>query len=661
MLDKYLWLEEILSEESLAWAREHNKKTIELFESEAWFQKDVKDLQIILESKEKIPFVYFIEDQFVYNFWTDADNAQGLLRRTTIEDYKTIEPNWEIILDVDKLSKAEKQKWVFQGFVISPNKLRALVYLSPGGTDANVIREFDLNSKSFVENGFFLPVAKGQAQWLSDDELFVTRDLGPETVTNSGYAKLIKRWRRSQPLSEATTIFEIAPEDNIVVMMAHHENGKSSFIAVKSINFYSCEYFHYDGSVFKQLKLPRKLSYYGSQLEGAMFNLNQEWENFLIGDVVFYNYSTEKLELVFRPDNKTSVYDFKFIKDGALGILNTDVKGSLSFFKKEKDSWVQEKIEIPKNGTVDMLKTSSNQNHFFVSFDSFNTPISYFYGEKNKIECIVKKQVGNFDYENTEVHQNFVKSPDGTSIPYFLVHKKDIKLDGKNPTILYGYGGFNVSLKAQFNNVLGKAWIDKGGVYVLANIRGGGEYGPTWHQAALKDKRQCAYDDFFAVAEDLIAKKITSPKHLGAQGGSNGGLLMGVCFTQRPDLFAAINCGVPLLDMQRYHKLLAGYSWVAEYGNPDDEIDGAFIRKLSPYHNINSSEKNYPMMFLHTSTKDDRVHPGHARKFAAKLKEYGFKYIYHENIDGGHAGASNLKEVAFMKAMNYAFFWKYLK
>ena len=367
------------------------------------------------------------------------------------------------------------------------------------------------------------------------------------------------------------------------------------------------------------------------------------------------------MDLIFRPKKNSSVYSGKILKDGLLLIVDTDVKGNLLFLKKDNNSWVSERIDLPVNGSIDMLVGNSKSNDFFVAYDSFNTPVSYYYGNKNKIVSVVKKQPTYFNFENIEVHQHFVKSPDGTSVPYFLVHSKDMKLDGKNPTILYGYGGFEISLKAHFNNILGKAWLDKGGVYVLANIRGGGEYGPSWHQSALKENRQRAYDDFFAVAEDLITRKITSPAHLGAQGGSNGGLLMGVCYTQRPDLFKAINCGVPLLDMRRYHKLLAGYSWIAEYGNPDDEVDGAFIRDLSPYHKINDAQKNYPVIFLHTSTKDDRVHPGHARKFAAKLEEHGFDYHYHENIDGGHAGASNLLELAFMKALDYAFFWKYLK
>lgn len=661
MEDKYLWLEEVLSDESLGWARAQNKKTIEMFESHDWFNDDVSSIQTILESKEKIPFVYFIKDEFVYNFWTDEKNIQGLLRRTTIASYKEANPSWDTILDVDALSSKEGQKWVFHDITISPNKLRALISLSPGGTDADVMREFDLTSRSFVEDGFELPVAKGGAEWLSDDELFVTRDLGPDTVTSSGYARLIKRWKRGEPLENAQTIFEITPENNAISMSVYHENGKSSFVGIKHIDFYTTEYFKYDGSTFKQLKLPKKLDTLGGRLDGAFLSLSQVYEEFLIGDIVYFNYANEKMELVYRPDSKSSMYSFRIIKDGALAIIDTDVKSNLYFFRKANGVWERERIDLPLNGSIDMLSTNSEQNDFFVSFDSFNMPVSYYYGSKNKIEAIVKRQPGYFDFDNVEVHQHFAKSPDGTMVPYFLVHKKGINLDGKNPTILYGYGGFEISLKAHFNNVLGKAWLDKGGVYVLSNIRGGGEYGPQWHQSALKENRQRAYDDFYAIAEDLFAKKITTPAHLGAQGGSNGGLLMGVCYTQRPDLFAAINCGVPLLDMHRYHKLLAGYSWIAEYGNPDDALDGAFIRNLSPYHKINDGETNYPMMFLNTSTKDDRVHPGHARKFAAKLEEYGFDYIYHENIDGGHAGASNLKEVAFMKAMDYAFFWKYLK
>lgn len=661
MEDKYLWLEEVLSNESLDWVRSENQKTMTTFESLDWFENDVQELQTIFESKTKIPFVRFLLDEFVYNFWTDEKNIQGVLRRTTIEDYKKENPVWDIILDLDVLSKKENQKWVFHGYHVSPNRERVLIGLSPGGTDANIIREFDLRTRSFVENGFTLPLGKGGASWLSDNEIFVFRDFGPETVTNAGYPRLLKRWKRGELLERAQNILEISPENNSLDISVFHSNGQSIFIAAKSIGFYSTEYLKYDGSIFKQLSLPKKMQDLGGNLNGFFLITNETWKEFQIGDILYYDYKKEKVELVYRADERTSLYGFGPIKDGAIAILDTDVKGNLYFFSKKDGVWNQERIDLPANGSLDALVTNTELNDFFVSYSSFNTPSSYYYGNKNKIEGVVKKQPSHFDFKNIEVHQNFVKSNDGTMVPYFLVHQKGMEFNSKNPTILYGYGGFEISQKAYFSNILGKAWLEKGGVYVLTNIRGGGEYGPLWHQAALKENRQRAYDDFYAIAEDLFAKKITSPSHLGAKGGSNGGLLMGVCYTQRPDLFAAINCGVPLLDMHRYHKLLAGYSWIAEYGNPDDEVDGAFIRKLSPYHKINSEEKNYPIMYLHTSTKDDRVHPGHARKFAAKLKEYNLPYLYHENIDGGHAGASNIRETAAMQARDYAFFWKYLR
>lgn len=661
MEDKYLWLEDILGKESLDWARSQNKKIKELFNAESWFKEDVKNLQAILESKEKIPFVHFIADGFVYNHWNDEKNVQGLIRRATIESYKDNSPEWDILLDLDSLSEKDGQKWVYHEMEISPNKKRALFFLSPGGTDADVMREFDLVSRSFVQDGFELPVAKGGAAWMSDDELFLFRDLGLDTVTSAGYAKLVKRWKRGDTLDKAETIYEINKSDNGIGMNVFHDEGKATFIAERRIDFYSIELLKYDGNQFRPLSLPLKMDSIGGNLDGLFISLTGSWQEFFVGDIVFFTYESEKMELVYRPEGNSSFYYGRITNEGVLLIIDTDVKGNLFFFKKDQGRWTQERIDLPLNGSIDRLVGSAKGNDFFVSFDSFNTPLTYFYGYKDKIVRPVRTQPTFFNFQNIQVHQHFVTSPDGTRIPYFLVHSKDMVLDGKNPTILYGYGGFEISLKSHFSNVIGKAWLEKGGVYVLSNIRGGGEYGPLWHQAALKENRQRAYDDFYAIAEDLIAKKITSPKHLGAQGGSNGGLLMGVCYTQRPDLFAAINCGVPLLDMHRYHKLLAGYSWIAEYGNPDDEIDGAFIRELSPYHKINNAETNYPMMFLNTSTKDDRVHPGHARKFAAKLEEYGFDYIYHENIDGGHSGASNLKEVAFMQAMDYAFFWKYLK
>lgn len=661
MEDKYLWLEEVLGEKSLEWVKRQNKKTIEFFSKDPEFDKLVDGLTEVLETKEKIPYANYINNGYVYNTWSDEKNIQGILRRSKIESYKTGNPVWDVLLDLDLLSSAEGQKWVFHGSTTSPDKKRALIFLSPGGTDADTMREFDFETKSFVKDGFTLPVSKGSASWLSDNELFLERDFGPETLTASGYPRTIRRLKRGQKLDEAEIIFTTPKEDTLLYVNTYHESGKNNTFIHRRIDFYSGEIHKFDGVNFKKIEMPLKFEVSDHNLDYLFMGLRQDWKEFKSGDFVAYNFHTDKFELIFGPDHKSSVYSSGMTHDGVMLIVDTDVKGNLYKFTKDGFTWIKKRVELPVNGSIDFMTTNPEGDDFFVAYDSFDTPLSYFHGKADKIENLVKKAPAFFNFENIEVSQQFTKSNDGTMVPYFLVHQKGLKLDGKNPTILYGYGGFEISLKSHFSNVLGKAWLDKGGVYVLSNIRGGGEYGPSWHQCALKENRVRTYQDFFSIAEELIAKKITSPAHLGVMGGSNGGLLMGVCYTQRPDLFKAINCGVPLLDMHRYHKLLAGHSWIAEYGNPDDEIDGKYIRELSPYHRIiKSDEKNYPVMFINTSTKDDRVHPGHARKFAAKLEEYGLPYFYHENIDGGHAGASNMRELAFMKALDYMFFWKQL-
>ncbi len=658
--DKYLWLEEVLSEKSLEWAREQNKKTIEYFSKDPEFDKLVDSLTEALETKEKIPYASFINNGYVYNTWSDEKNIQGLLRRSKIESYKNGNPAWEALIDLDALSSAEGQKWVFHGATTSPDKKRALIFLSPGGTDADTMREFDFATKSFVKDGFTLPISKGSASWLSDNELFLERDFGPETLTASGYPRTIRRLARGQKLEDAEIIFTTPKEDTLLYVNTYHEAGKTNTYIHRRMDFYSGEVHRFDGKKFHKIEMPLKFEVSDHNLDYLFMGLRQDWKEFKAGDFVAYNFHTSKFELIFSPDNKSSVYSSGMTHDGVLLIVDTDVRSNLYKFAKDGFSWKKSKVDLPSNGSIDFMTTNSEGSDFFVAYDAFDTPLSYFYGKADKIEGLVKKSPAFFNYENIEVTQQFAKSNDGTMIPYFLVHQKGLVMNGKNPTILYGYGGFEISLKSHFSNLLGKAWLDKGGVYVLSNIRGGGEYGPSWHQCALKENRVRTYQDFFSIAEELFAKKITTPAHLGAMGGSNGGLLMGVCYIERPDLFKAINCGVPLLDMQRYHKLLAGHSWIAEYGNPDDEVDGKYIRDLSPYHRINKDEKNYPVMYINTSTKDDRVHPGHARKFAAKLEEYGLPYFYHENIDGGHAGASNMRELAFMKALDYMFFWKQL-
>lgn len=664
MDDKYLWLEEVLDEKSLEWARKQNNKTFSLLNDGPEFDKLVVGLTEILSSKEKIPTIFFMKDGTIYNLWLDDINIQGLLRRTTIESYKSSAPVWEKILDLDELSINDGEKWVLHDLDISPNKKRALVFLSPGGSDADIMREFDMTTKSFVTDGFILPLTKGGASWLTDDELLIERDFGPETLTASGYPRTVRSWKRGESLKHSKIIYQTLVSDAMISVQSTHEKGQTRTLLYRRIDFFNLEIYEYKNREFKILELPKKIDA-ESNLTKLHLILKEDWRknafDYLSGDYVVYDFETQATSLVYRPDNKSSIFSSGLTKDGLLLVIDTDVKGRLLYGVEKDRQWTLEKVALPDNGSLGLLVTSQDTNDYFIGFDSFNTPLSYYAGNGASILGVVKKETAHFSYENIEVSQHFAQSLDGTMVPYFLVHQKGLEFNGKNPTILYGYGGFNISLKSHFSNLLGHAWLDKSGVYVLSNIRGGGEYGPAWHQSALKENRDRAYQDFFAIAEELIAKNITSPEHLGAWGGSNGGLLMGVCYTQRPDLFKAINCGVPLLDMHRYHKLLAGHSWIAEYGNPDDAHDGKYIRALSPYQRIDKDEKNYPVIFVNTSTKDDRVHPGHARKFSAKLEEYGHSYLYHENIEGGHAGASNLVELAFMKALDYQFFWKYLK
>lgn len=661
MEDKYLWLEDVLGEKSLNWARNQNTKSIDELKKVPVFDSIVKSFEDILGNKDRIAYASNIKEGFVYNFWTDDKNLQGLWRRTKTEDFLKENPTWEILLDLDALSLLEGQKWVFNGADFSPSYKRAMIYLSPGGSDATYIREFSLETKSFIDNGFSLPFSKGGTAWISEDEIAVLRDLGPGTMTAAGYPKTARLWKRGEDLAKAPVVFEIESTDNSISADHYDDNGKVDVLFTRNIDFYRAEYKLYEDGKLKDLGLPLQMSFYLRQGDVYFIQVASDWRGFKQGDCLEYNFRKDTVTLVFRPDAKSSIYSARLTAEGPLMIIDRDVVSKLYQFKKVGAEWKSYLIEMPENGSIDFLVTDRIGSDFFVGYSSFNSPITYYYGNNDKIQKKIKSMPSFFDHTALEVKQHFVKSLDGTMVPYFLVHKKGLELNGKNPTILYGYGGFEISLKPAFSNMIGSAWLSRGGVYALSNIRGGGEYGPAWHQSALKDNRDRAYQDFFAIAEDLIQKKVTSPDHLGAQGGSNGGLLMGVCYTQRPDLFKAIDCGVPLLDMKRYHKLLAGHSWIAEYGNPDDENDGRYIRNLSPYHRIEATGKKYPVMFLNTSTKDDRVHPGHARKFAAKLEEFDHPYYYHENIDGGHAGASNLKELAFMNALDYAFFWKHLK
>lgn len=659
--DNYLWLEEILAKRCLDWAKVENERTVDVLSKHPLFSELKSRALEVYQNVDRIQYVS-LDGNYVYHLWTDEKNLQGLYRRQNLQDYLEQKNTWEILLDLDALSLKENQKWVFRGMDLSEDKSRALVTLSPGGLDSNVVREFDMGSLSFVTDGFYLPQSKGGAHWLDKNTIWINRDFGSESLTKSGYPRFVKELKRGEKLENSKTLFEVGVDDvwSYSFYSTHPKTKKKTLLMGRGIDFYHHEHFLYEDGTMTKLNLPQMFDSYSGDGETYFYALKENWKEFKSQDIILYNFKNHTCSLAYRPASGESIYAVNKVCSGFYAIIDRDVKGEMYFFEKTAEGFKKTLVDLPKNGTVDFLSTDEEQDKFFVGVSSYNLPASYFYGEKAKKEKLVKAGKSFFPHEEIKVEQHFVKSTDGVMIPYFLVYHKDVVFDGTNPTILYGYGGFEIALKPNFNNTLGASWLSRKGVYVLSNIRGGGEYGPDWHQCALKENRQKAYDDFFAIAEDLFQKKVTSAKHLGAMGGSNGGLLMGVCYTMRPDLFSAINCMVPLLDMHRYHLLLAGYSWVAEYGNPDDEKDGAYIRKISPYQNITKNNK-YPTMFVNTSTKDDRVHPGHARKFAAKLKEYNHDYYYYENIDGGHAGSANFVEMAHKHAMDMCFFWKHLK
>jgi prolyl oligopeptidase len=655
--DKYLWLEDVLAEQSLDFVKSINAESVKKLKGHPKFAEIEACALKFFGTKDKIPYINLDED-LVYNHWTDDLNPQGILRRTSIVEFLNQSPKWEVIIDLDLLSKNENKKWVYKGYDLSPNKDKMLLFLSPGGSDANVVREFDLLKKEFIVDGFYLPESKGGAHYVSTDEIYLERKFDEASVTTSGYARTVRSLKRGQSLESANILFEIKKEEMYAYSKLVEDGDTHYLFFGKVIDFYNTEEYLIENTEKTLLAIPTMAEDHGVVNGKYLLTIKTDWNEYKMGDILEFDLKSKSSKLIFRPKLNQSVSTAARTKNGLYLIIDEDVVSSLYFLDQLKN-YQLEKVELPSNGAINFLSTDHQSNYFFVTYSSFNMPPTYYFGEKNIIKQVAKSGPSFFDHEQIEVKQYFAISLDGTKVPYFLVHQKGIQYDGTNPTILYGYGGFEISLRPNFSNGIGASWLSHGGVYVLSNIRGGGEYGPRWHQAALKSKRHKAYEDFFAIAEDLIAKKITSPKHLGAMGGSNGGLLMGVCYTQRPDLFSAINCGVPLLDMHRYHQLLAGASWIAEYGDPEDESDGAYIRNISPYQNIKERTK-YPVMFLNTSTKDDRVHPGHARKFAAKLKEYQYPVYYYENIDGGHAGASNYKESAFLHALDMCFFWTHL-
>ncbi len=667
--DPYLWLEEIQSEKAMAWVKAQNQRTVAELEAVPEFQGSVERFLNILDSREKIAYPG-LRGKYVYNFWQDTDHVRGLWRRTTLDAYLKPSPNWETVLDVDALAKAESENWVYKGTsCLYPEYRHCMISLSRGGADAVVVREFDTETKSFVPNGFTLPEAKSSVNWKDRDTLWVGTDFGPGSLTKSGYARIAKEWKRDTPLDQARTVFEGKPEDvSAGVRSLHTPEGRYDF-ARRSPDFFSSETFLIREGRLVKLDIPVDVGDFDIFKKQMLISLRTDWKpagtTFKQGSLLAIDFERflagkRNFRIIFQPTERTSLASFSTTKDLLLVSILDNITSRLYEFRFKAGEWPQTEIPVPRMGAAGVTATSDLSNEYFLTYTDFLTPTTLQVVRNGGQPQTVKTMPVFFNADGLKVEQLQTTSADGTRIPYFLVRRKELTLNGLNPTLLTGYGGFEIPSRPSYRSVDGAGWLEKGGVFAVANIRGGGEFGPRWHQAALKKNRRKAYEDFIAVAQDLIARKITGPQHLGIEGASNGGLLVGAAFTMRPDLFNAVVCSAPLLDMKRYSKLLAGASWQAEYGNPDDPDMWTYIRTYSPYHNL-VKDKKYPKVLFTTSTRDDRVHPGHARKMAALMLEQGHPFYFYENTEGGHAGAANNRQRAYMSALTYAYLWKQLR
>jgi len=680
--DPYLWLEEVQGERALAWVRERNAETLALLQGRPDFATTRAQLLQILDSQDRIPAVTRIGDR-LYNLWRDATHKRGLWRRTTLAEYRRAAPHWETVLDLDALGAAENENWVWGGAdCLGPAYRRCLVSLSRGGADASVVREFDLVDKAFVAGGFALPEAKSDLAWADLDTLYVGTDFGPGSMTDSGYPRIVKRWKRGTPLADAPTVFEGRREDVWVGVAVDRTPGFGHTQFVRATDFYHQQRFLLEDGRPVPLDVPEDariawMHSAGAQGDTLLLELRSDWNvagrtwprgALLAADAAAYRRGERRLQLLFEPSPTRSLAGFTATRTHVLVSLLHDVAAEVEEWQRGADGrFVRRRVATPSPGNLGVTslhdplqRDDPLAERYLLSYTDFLTPDTLMLGQAGgDLRSTLKRLPAGFDARGMRAEQHFATSRDGTRVPYFVVWPKGAQADGRNPTLLYGYGGFQVSLEPWYSRGFGAAWYRRGGVLVVANIRGGGEYGPRWHQAAMRENKQRSYDDFIAVAEDLIARKVTTPRQLGIEGGSNGGLLVGAVALQRPELFNAVVCQVPLLDMRRFHKLLAGASWMAEYGNPDVPADWEFMARYSPYQNVRAGV-TLPRILLTTSTRDDRVHPGHARKMAARLRELGHAPLYYENIEGGHGGAADNAQRATLQALEFGYLWQQL-
>ncbi|HET7086870.1 MAG TPA: prolyl oligopeptidase family serine peptidase [Rhizomicrobium sp.] len=650
--DPYAWLEDVHGEKPLAWVKEHNAAALGPLKSDPRYQKNYDSILEVMDATDRIP-MGSLSHGFVYNFWQDAANPKGIWRRAATVDYRNAAPHWELLLDVDALAKSEKENWVFKGAECSPGETRCLIRLSRGGGDAVVIREYDLKAKRLASDGFAMPEAKTDASYLDDDTvLFATAKDGE---TTSGYARIVKQWRRGEDLSSAKRLYEGETSDVASAPATFHTKQGNAGLVIRAVSFFESDYFALENGAVKQLPLPRSADMKGL-FDGAWIaTLRQafttEGVNLPKGALVAFR-AGAKPQVIFAPGPRQSIESVGIGRDKIYAAITDNVIGAVHVFTRKDGRWADKRLALPGQGAADIVTTNDFGPEAMFSFQNYLTPTTLYFDSGDDRPAAIKSLPARFDSSGLITEQFEAASKDGTKIPYFVTRPKTLK--GPAPTILYGYGGFEVSLTPGYSANFGRLWLTHGGIYVVANIRGGGEFGPGWHDAALKTKRQHAYDDFEAVAEDLSRRGLTTPKQLGIMGGSNGGLLVSTVMVQRPELFGAVVCQVPLIDMIAYTHIGAGASWIGEYGDPAIPAERDYVLTYSPYQNVKAGVK-YPPVFFVTATSDDRVTPVHARKMAAKMMAQGHSVLFYENTDGGHAAAADHRQAAEMWALSFVY------
>ncbi|MBS0580911.1 MAG: S9 family peptidase [Proteobacteria bacterium] len=663
--DPYLWLEDVHGAKPLEWVKAQNAKALSVLKADPDYPKDYAAILKVMDATDRIPYAS-IEHQWATNFWQDAQHPKGIWRRTTIAEYSKPDPAWDVLLDLDKLAADEHENWVWKGAECSPSERRCLLQLSRGGGDAVVVREFDMATRSFLKDGFQLSEAKLEITYLDEDTVLFGTDFGPGSMTESGYPRIIKVWKRGQPLASARTLFEGKTQDVLSAPAVAHTSAGTIALIARAPTFFTSEYhlLKPDGAL-QQLPLPPGADFKGAQAGHLLFTLRDDWtppHGAPIGKGSLLAYrvlppaasvDADPVTVLFTPDAHSSIDEVAIGRDAVYAAVLRDVTSSVHAFHPQPDGkWVETLLPLPAGGAASIVAVNEYGPEAYFRFESYTLPTTLYadYGDGKPVP--IKSLPPRFDASNLVTEQFFATSADGTRVPYFVTRPR--KLAGPAPTILYGYGGFEVSETPHYSANFGMLWLTRGGVFVDANIRGGGEYGPGWHQAAILQNRQRAFDDFQAVARDLVQRGITTPKQLGIMGGSNGGLLVSTNMVQAPQLFGAVVCQVPLIDMVRYTHIGAGASWAAEYGDPAQPADLAWILKYSPYQNV-SAKKQYPPVFFVTATSDDRVTPVHARKMAARMEEQGHDVLFYENTDGGHAAAADHKQAAEMWALSFVY------